>query len=153
MTKERARANSPSMSRRNMLAGALGTTAAIPATALAYQGGGAETSEPKLPEWWDKLTGPTAETDPEVFYPWQDTPMNRELARKLEDLREFLMFMGVPERVDKITDMRLRWCDGVPQGVHVVGRSGEFGEGLHLYRPEFGWLDRSVKIAGGKANV
>lgn len=122
-------------------------TAAIPATALAYQVPATD-EPPELPDWWKKLAGPTAATDPEVYHPWQDTQMTRELARKLEDLREFLLFMGVPEKVNAITELRLRWCNGVPQGVTVTGRSGPNNSGLHQYRPEFGWADRSVRIAG-----
>lgn len=129
---------------------ATAATAALPATALAYQGPVTETPEPRLPNWWERLTGSGAEADEGVFHPWSDTPETRELACKLEDLREFLLSMGHPEGVDLVTDFRLHWDgDGSPHNVIVTGRSGFYGEGLHLFRPEFGWIDRTPQIVGG----
>ena len=78
---------------------------------------------------------------------WQDTEANRALAIKLEELRDLLLEIAPPE-VDTIQSINLLWCNGVPQNVNVVGRSGKWGEGLHLYRPEFGWIDRTPKIGG-----
>ncbi|MGR3495223.1 hypothetical protein [Citreimonas sp.] len=102
---------------------------------------------PELPWWWTKLTGPTAEMDEEVFWPWQDTEKNRALANKLEELRELLFEIAPPE-INAIQNISLQWVNEVPQNVNVIGRSGYYGEGLHMYRPEFGWLDKTPKIGG-----
>lgn len=59
MTKEPASGNNRFMSRRTMMTGALGATAAIPATALAYRA--PVTDEPvELPDWRKKLADEVA---------------------------------------------------------------------------------------------
>lgn len=144
MANQRACANAPSLSRRNLLIGATAAPIAMMATS---SGAGVTPTPSDLPAWWEKLTGASAEADPEVFRPWQDTVLSRELGRKLDELRELLLLMGTPVDVDTITDFRLHWSDGgVPQNVIAVGRSGVHGEGMHVFRPEFGWVDKSAKI-------
>ncbi|SFQ66589.1 hypothetical protein SAMN05421853_11773 [Roseivivax halotolerans] len=118
---------------------------AAPAAALAAQEPVSNT--PELPFWWDKLTGPTAESDEEVFMPWQDTEANRALAVQMEELRDLLLTIGETAGVDTIQMLELRWANGIPKYVNIVGRSGVWGEGLHHYRPEFGWIDRSASAS------
>lgn len=119
--------------------------ALAPAAALAPLSAGAmpsDTPPQDLPRWWDKLTGPSAATDPEVFYPWQDTQATREIAVKLEELR-LLLLRHAPDGVNTVQFLNLHWNDDIPQSVHVSGRSGTYGEGLHMFRPEFGWVDKT----------
>lgn len=126
---------------------AAGLAAMMAGAVSAYQMPDAPVEDtPDLPEWWSKLTGPSAKTDPEVFHPWQDTVLTRELGRKLDELRELLLLMGTPVGVDTITDFRMHWLDDVPQNVMVIGRSGTYGEGLHRFRPEFGWKQYSANV-------
>lgn len=137
------------LNRRGFIKSAPIAAAAAAATpVLAFHVPPTETPEPRLPAWWEKLTGASAEADPEVYHPWRDTVLTRELAAKLDELHELLLLMGRPEGVDTITDFRLRWCDGVPQNVVAVGRHGAHGEGLNVFRPEFGWTDHSARIGG-----
>lgn len=144
MTKDRACANTPALSRRTFM-----TLVPVAVMATPLGAGVTPTPSDELPAWWRKLTGETAATDPEVFHPWRDTVLTRELAVKIEELRELLLLMGAPVDVDTITDFRLHWSEGgVPQNVIAVGRSGVHGEGLHVLRPEFGWVDQSAKIGG-----
>ena len=128
------------------LATAAATTAAIPTTSLAYLGNAPDAqTKPNLPDWWERLTGPGAETDEGVFAPWEDTEVNRELAQKLEDLRLFLVESGAAFGLETVTDFGLHWQgDGSPHSVVVVGRSGQSSENLHRYRPEFGWINRAT---------
>lgn len=126
--------------RRAFLAG----SAALPPAALTATAATAfqMPNAPELPWWWTKLTGPTAEMDEEVFMPWQDTERNRALALKLEELRDLLLEIAPPE-AHTIQNISLQWVNEVPQNVNVIARSGYYGEGLHAYRPEFGWIDRT----------
>lgn len=120
---------------------------ALPASAAMAHVLPAQASELESspPWWWGKLTGPTAETDEEVYMPWQNTDRNRALAVKLEELRE-LLFEIAPSEINAIQNISLQWVGGVPHNVNVVARSGCYGEGLHCYRPEFGWIDRSARL-------
>ncbi|MBM1817163.1 hypothetical protein [Pseudosulfitobacter pseudonitzschiae] len=138
--------------KRRALFGMTAAAAAMTAApALAFKMPDAPVQDsPQLPAWWEKLTGASAETDPEVFHPWQDTELSRELGRKLDELHELLLRMGAPSDVNTISGFQMYWdSHGVPQNLTVMGRSGTYGGGLHQFRPEFGWIDRTPKIAGG----
>ncbi len=123
---------------------------ALPASGITLAGSQlAHASQDQTPWWWNKLTGPGAESDPEVFHPWRDSTLSRELAVKLEELHELVLRMGAPVGVDTVSDFRLHWCNGVPQNVTIMGRSGLYGECLHCFRPEFGWRVRSTIVRTG----
>jgi hypothetical protein len=106
----------------------------------------ADTATPgTLPEWWEEVATPGAMGDPEFCPPWEDTPLSREIAIKLDELHK-LFLEAAPEGTHTLQDFRFRWIDGVPHNLFVIARAGKHGARLYVFRPEFGWLDRTPQM-------
>lgn len=124
---------------------ATAATAALPATALAYQGPVTETPEPKLPDWWERLVSAdgTDETHPHA---WQDTPLNRQIAHHIEAIHQAILDEA-PEGTKSVSGIQWKWINGVPVGVWATCRTSRYS--LWQFRPEFGWKEHGAEVMGG----